>query len=142
MKKSIDPTTHAALDYGLAAIQVLGPEVLGLSARACAVSTVLGATYGATTAITDTELGVKPIISFQAHGALEVPFIAANIALPWLSGACRTLPAKLFFVGCSTMAIANFLMTDFTARKGRERQYGVEDVRGAAEEALAPLLRT
>ncbi len=142
MEKSIDPTTHAALDYGLSVMQVFGPELLGLGVRARAVSTLLGASYGATTAVTDTPIGVKPLISFPLHGAMEKPFIAAMLGVPWLTGACKGPKAKLFFLGCAAMAVANYLMTDFEAQGEGQATYGLEDVSEVGEEAFAPLLRT
>jgi hypothetical protein len=142
MDKQIDPTTHAALDYGLSALQVFGPELLKLGPRASLVSAALGASYGATTAVTDTPLALKPIISFPLHGRLEVPFIAAMLGVPWLTGACKRPKAKLFFLGCVGMALANYLMTDFDAREDNDATYGLEDVSSAADEALEPLLRT
>jgi hypothetical protein len=142
MDKPIDPTTHAALDYGLSAMQILGPDLLGLSARARVVSAALGASYGVTTAVTDTPLGIAPTISFRLHGALEVPFIAAMLGLPWITGACKGPTAKLFFLGCAGMALANFVMTDFESQQESADSYGIEDVSSMAQESLAPLLRT
>jgi len=141
MNKPIDPKTHAALDYGLAAMEVLGPELLGLSRRASAVSAILGTVYGATTAMTDTPLGLTPTISFPLHGAMEVPFVAATLGLPLLTGASKGIKAKMFFLGCAGMALANFLMTDFNTGESRA-SLGVADVSSVAEEALEPLMRT
>jgi len=46
MDKTIDPATHAALDYGLSAAQLLGPGLLGLGLRANAIGTLFGTIYG------------------------------------------------------------------------------------------------
>jgi hypothetical protein len=140
MDKPIDPTTHAALDYGLSAMQILGPDIIGLPSRASAVSKLLGAFYGATTAMTDTPLGIKPVISFPLHGAVEVPFVTAMLGLPWLTGACKGTKARLFFLSCAAMAVTNFMMTDFNAREETDETYGLEDVKAAASEAIRPLM--
>lgn len=146
MNKAIDPATHAALDYGLSAAQLLGPELLGLGLRANAIGTVLGALFGATTALTDTPLAVKPVIPFATHGALEVPLIAATAIVPWITGAIMRPTGKLFFLSCIGMAVANHAMTDFNiGRAERERSRDdlcMADVAEASEEALEPLLRT
>jgi|tagenome__1003787_1003787.scaffolds.fasta_scaffold20549605_2 hypothetical protein len=146
MDKTIDPATHAALDYGLSAAQLLGPGILGLGLRANAIGTLFGTYYGATTALTDTPLAVKPIIPFATHGALEVPTIAAMAIVPWLTGAMKRPTAKLFFLSCIGMALANYVMTDFNVSTELSNQdqdeLGLADVAESSEEALEPLLRT
>jgi hypothetical protein len=47
MNKPIDPKLHIAIDYGLSALQIVGPELLGLGRRANAVGTLFGVAYGA-----------------------------------------------------------------------------------------------
>src|SRR5215212_8785183 len=142
MNKNIDPATHAALDYGLAATQLLGPELLGLGMRANAIGALLGTVFGATTALTDTPLAVKPIIPFATHGALEVPLIATTAIVPWITGAMKRPTAKLFFLSCIGMALANWAMTDFNVGKNEAGDLGLADVTDASEEALEPLMRT
>jgi hypothetical protein len=141
MEKTIDPTTHIALDYGLAATQIIGPELLGLGVRANAVGTLFGLAYGATAALTDTPLAITRAIPFSTHGAMELPSIAAMAVVPWLTGASKRPMAKVFFLSCVGMALMNYLKTDFSAQPESE-DLGVADVSDAAEEALEPLLRT
>jgi len=146
MEKTIDPATHAALDYGLSAAQLLGPGLLRLGVRANVIGTLFGTYYGATTAMTDTPLAVKPVIPFATHGALEVPTIAAMALVPWITGAMKRPTAKLFFLSCIGMALANYAMTDFNAgtdeRMEDKDELGLADVTEASEEVLEPLLRT
>jgi hypothetical protein len=142
MEKTIDPTTHIALDYALSATQILGPDVLGLGIRARAVGTLFGITYGATAAMTDTPLAVKPVIPFATHGAMELPSIAAMAIVPLLTGASKRPTAKLFFLSCVGIALANYLMTDFNGSEDETEALGLADVSEAAEETLEPLLRT
>src|SRR4051812_41436211 len=97
MNKPIDPSTHAALDYGLSMMQVVGPKVLGLNAPAKAISSMFGALFGASIAITDTPLGVKRILPFNVHGAMDLPSIAAMAVVPWLAGAMDSARARTFF---------------------------------------------
>jgi len=142
MEKTIDPATHAALDYGLSAAQFLGPELLGLGVRANVIGTLFGALYGATTALTDTPLAVKPVIPFATHGRLELPSIAAMAVVPWITGAMKRPTAKLFFMSCIGMALANYAMTDFGDSGEQRDDLGLADVTEASPEVLEPLLRT
>jgi hypothetical protein len=146
MEKTIDPSTHAALDYGLSTAQLLGPGLLRLGFRANAVGTLLGTAYGATAALTDTPLAVTPIIPFGTHGAMEPAFIGAMAIVPWITGAMKRPTAKLFFLSCIGMALANYAMTDFSVdtqlSSEHEDDLGVADVSDASEEAVESLLRT
>jgi len=142
MEKTIDPATHAALDYGLSAAQFLGPELLGLGVRANVIGTLFGAVYGATTAMTDTPLAVKPVIPFATHGALELPTVAAMAIVPWITGAMNRPKAKLFFLSCIGMALANYAMTDFGVGGEESGDLSLADVKDASAEVLEPLLRT
>jgi hypothetical protein len=142
MEKTIDPATHAALDYSLSAAQFLGPELLGLGVRANVIGTLFGALYGATSALTDTPLAVKPVIPFATHGKLELPSIAAMAVVPWITGAMKRPTAKLFFMSCIGMALANYAMTDFGDSGEQTDDLGLADVTEASPEALEPLLRT
>jgi hypothetical protein len=142
MEKTIDPATHAALDYGLSAAQFLGPELLGLGVRANVIGTLFGAVYGATTALTDTPLAVKPVIPFATHGALELPSIAAMAIVPWITGAMKRPKAKLFFMSCIGMALANYAMTDFGIDNAEQEDLELADVTDTRAEVLEPLLRT
>jgi hypothetical protein len=144
MNKPIDPSTHAALDYGLSMMQIVGPKVLRLNAPARAISSMFGTIFGATTAITDTPLGVKRILPFNVHGAMELPSIAAMAAVPWLAGAMDSPRARAFFLGCIGMAVTNFMLTDFSANEQFTEQEDLRlaDVASAAPESLEPLLRT
>jgi hypothetical protein len=142
MDKTIDPATHAALDYGLSAAQLLGPGLLGLGLRANAIGSLFGTVYGATAALTDTPLAVKPVIPFATHGAMELPSIAAMAIVPWITGAMKRPTAKLFFLSCIGMALANYAMTDFNVGRDHTEDLSLADVTDASQEALEPLLRT
>src|SRR3954468_5716306 len=138
MNKPIDPKLHIAIDYGLSALQIVGPELLGLGRRANAVGTLFGVAYGATAAMTDTSLGISRVVSFEAHGLMEPASIAAMAVVPWLTGACKRPKAKLFFLSSVGLALVNYLMTDFN-RNGTEAETVMSDVSDAASEVLDPL---
>jgi hypothetical protein len=136
MNKPITPAMHAALDYSLAGMQVICPEILGLNRRATALSVAFGTAYGATAAITDTPLAVKPLIAFEVHGAAELPSIAAMVAVPWLSGAMEGRRERMFFLGCAGMALMNFFMTDFNRSSHGSMADRWEDAPREANEML------
>lgn len=110
--------------------------------RANVIGTLFGAVYSATTALTDTPLAVKPVIPFATHGTLELPSIAAMAIVPWITGAMKRPKAKLFFMSCIGMALANYAMTDFSVGREETDYLGLADVTDASAEVLEPLLRT
>jgi len=77
---------------------------------------------------------------------MELPSIAAMAIVPWITGAMKRPTAKLFFLSCIGMALANYAMTDFNiGQEGTtedKEDLTLTDVTDASEEALEPLLRT
>lgn len=113
--KPIGPTAHGAIDYGFVTLQTLAPRLFGLSGAARTLCYAFAATQGILNALTDTPLGLKRIVPLRVHGQLETPFVPSLLLLPWLTGALKQRPARLYFLSFFAVALTNYLLTDYNA---------------------------
>jgi hypothetical protein len=111
----IKATGHGLVDYGLTAVNTLGPQLLGLNARAKLVFGALGATQGAVNALTDTPVGVRPLLSLRTHGVLDLTALPAFVALPLLAGAVTDARSRALWLGGAAALATVYVFTDWTA---------------------------
>ncbi|WP_224998929.1 hypothetical protein [Cesiribacter sp. SM1] len=67
---------------------------------------------GALNVFTNQPLAIRPLVPFRVHGQLETPFVPA-LLLPWLTGALKQRNARRYFVSCFSIALANYLLTNY-----------------------------
>ncbi len=113
--KIISPTAHGAIDYGFVTLQALAPSLFGLKGSARTLCYTFAGAQGFINTFTDHPLGLKPLIPFKVHGDLETPFVPALLLLPWLTGALKQPNARAYFFSFFTIALANYLLTDYKA---------------------------
>lgn len=113
--KPIGPTAHGAIDYGFVTLQTLAPSLFGLQGAARVLCYTFAGTQGVLNALTDHPLGLKRVIPLRVHGELETPFVPALLVLPWLTGALKQRNARRYFLSFFSIAIANYLLTDYNA---------------------------
>lgn len=113
--KPLNPTTHLALDYGMAALLLTAPRLLGLGLRARMISYLFGTVVGGLTLGTRSRITPMNVVTPREHGKMESAALPTMLLLPWVTGAMKRPVAGAFFLGACGMALANYLMTDFDA---------------------------
>jgi hypothetical protein len=113
--KPIGSTAHGAIDYAFAATQALAPTLLGLEGSARTLCHAFAATQGILNALTDHPLGLRKLVPLRVHGQLETPFVPSLLLLPLLTGAMKHKNARRYFASFFTIALANYLLTDYDA---------------------------
>lgn len=121
--KPIGPTAHGAIDYGFVSLQTLAPSLFGLKGSARTLCYAFALTQGVINTFADHPLGLKREIPFRVHGQLETPFVPVLLLLPWFTGALKDSRARTYFFSFFTIALANYLLTDYKAyeKKGAAR---------------------
>lgn len=114
MPKMIDPKTHALIDYATAgAFFVMGAMFWKKNRRAALGAMFCGAATAATSLVTDYPGGVKRMISFETHGAIDAGMAGVTATMPNMLSFSESDEAKYF----RTMALAETVvagLTDFT----------------------------
>ena len=111
--KPIDARLHGLFDYAFGGVQLMAPTVLGLNLTAIKNYKLIGAGFSTVNALTDTPVGIKPVISLQAHKRIdEVSLISQSFLTlaPFIRNDKRALAFHLLFLGA---AITNYLLTDY-----------------------------
>lgn len=117
MRKPIDASTHVAADYVYTAAILAAPTILGLKGPARAICYGMGTMFAITNALTDNRLAPKRGISLKTHGKLEAPMVPALLVLPAVTGALKQPAARWFFGSYFVAALANYFLTDYSAKE-------------------------
>jgi len=113
MPKVISPTTHAVLDYVVAASFLLkGARLWKRHRRAAAASLICGAASVANALATDYPGGVFRKISFRSHGRNDSAIAGFTAAAPKLLGFAHDRESRFFNVEALTETVITGL-TDF-----------------------------
>jgi len=113
--KKINPTTHAMLDYGVAAtFFALGARYRGRNTAASALAFVSGGMVLGMSLFTDYPGGIWRRISFKTHGMLDAVQAAITGFGPVLLGFGDTADAKPFYAQ-ATSEVGVIAMTDWGA---------------------------
>ena len=117
MLQPIDPTRHGTTDYTVGTTLVtVFPRLAGIegteSARQIRIS---GATHIAYSTLTDYPLGIKRLIPFQAHLAIDAVGAVALAAVPFVTGQWRRGRSHwLPQVGLAAFELLSLAMSDPT----------------------------
>ena len=120
--KPINPTTHGYLDYGIGALLLASPWLLGfneLSYMATMTMVALGVIVLALSIITDYPLGLLKAVPFRIHGILETAGALGLVASPWLFGYTEASNATIFAVAIGLVYLAVIAMTNYVERYSR-----------------------
>ena len=117
----IGPRAHGAIDYGFFALQALAPRLFSLRGPAKTLAYAFAGSQGLLNALTDHPLALKRWVPFRVHGQIETPLLPALLVLPWATGAFRQRNARRFFGAFFTLALANYLLTDYRANEPKAR---------------------
>ena len=108
---------HSLIDYGFAAVNVVGPLALGLMGPARAIPLAFAATQGGLNALTDQPYAAKRVIPFKLHGKSEKYAVPALGAAVVATGAFKQSPP--FFAGVLTALGVVYTLTDWDAKPPR-----------------------
>ena len=111
----IKARAHGIMDYGFVGLMTTVPSLLGLSGRARAVAAGFGAVQGVVNALTDTRVGVKPVITLRTHGWLEAASGPAFVGVPYALGVLEDRRARAFFGGALAALVTAYTLTDWKA---------------------------
>jgi hypothetical protein len=113
MPKPISAKTHGFIDYAHAGF-FLSMAFLcrKKNPRAAAAAAVTGGFVLVQSLLTDYPLGVKKVLSFEAHGKMDAGFAAVSPLMPKLFGFSGTAAARVFeangFIEGSVVALTDF----------------------------------
>jgi hypothetical protein len=115
MTKPIKAKWHGIIDYAFAAIQLFLPAMRKLNKKVVRTYQKQSAGFLAVNAITDTPVGIKPIISLKTHQKIDAVALS-NLALLTASKMIRKdRKALAFHLIYFAVATTNFLLTDYNA---------------------------
>ena len=98
---------HGLVDYGVAALELVLPRVLGAGKSASRLLRLSGANAALLGALTKQELGIVKLVPMRAHLALDGAFAATFLAAPLLlRDESRRVRGALALLGLSGAAAA------------------------------------
>jgi hypothetical protein len=106
--KFISPKIHGALDYGVASVLVGAPLLLrfsDVSVAAAGISVVAGVGLFVYSLLTDYSAGLRAVIPFRVHLALDAIAATAFLAAPSLIGFAGAPRAFYLVIGTSVLAV-------------------------------------
>jgi hypothetical protein len=113
MNKPIDAKLHGILDYGFAAINLAGPALLKLPKQTQRIYAGLAGTLTSVNAITDTPVGLKPVLSFKNHQKADLSLLGGLALLSFVKPIRTHKPSLYFHLGVLAAAVTQYLLTDF-----------------------------
>jgi hypothetical protein len=90
--------SHGLLDYGIAVILFVGPWSVGFVGKQATICYALGAVHLILTIVTRFPLGVKKVIGFPIHGAIELIEAIMILAMPWIASFSAGVRSRNFFL--------------------------------------------
>lgn len=113
--KPLTPTTHAALDYTLGATLLTAPHLLRLTRGARAFFGAFGAVAIGVNALTDSPLGVRRVIPWRTHRAIDLASDPVFAVLPVVTGIAKDPRARALWLAASATLAAAVVLTDWEA---------------------------
>ena len=116
--KPITPNIHGMVDYAFSAIQMGVPRALNLNQKTTNTYCALGTGFLAINALTDTQVGIRPVISFRDHQKTDAAFLAGLSLLILYKPIRKNKKSLCFHLSFLAVAVCNYCLTDYKA--GRE----------------------
>ncbi|HYM59673.1 MAG TPA: hypothetical protein VEZ11_02135 [Thermoanaerobaculia bacterium] len=105
--------SHGILDYAIAVIFFVGPSSVGFVGKQAMICYALGAVHLILTALTRFPLGVKKVIGFPIHGAIELVAAIMVLAMPWIAGFSAGVRSRNFFLLIGLLLAIIWFVTDY-----------------------------
>ena len=113
LPEPIGPTAHGVVDYGFVSLLLTAPTVLGLNDTARRLGVLFAGLQGTVNALTDTPVGVKPLMSLRTHGWLELASGPLFLGLPVALGAVKEPKARTAWLVAFGMLAVTYVLTDW-----------------------------
>ena|SRR5690606_2964196 len=113
MKKPIDSTTHAIMDYSMSGIPLLLPALLGLNRKARRTYQAMGLAMLGLNTLTDTPVGLTKLISVKDHQKADAGMLAGLAAMTASKMVSKDRKGLAFHLGFITLVAAQYLLTDY-----------------------------
>lgn len=113
--KFLAPKPHGYIDYAAVLILFLAPTLFNFGGTPAVISYVIGAMQLIMSLLTAYPLGAARVISFPAHGGVELATAIFLVVSPWLFGFSNIESARNFFVIGGITLGAVYLVTDYKA---------------------------
>lgn len=113
--KPIIPRMHGVLDYSTVLACATVPRLVGVHRNARLLFDSLAAGYSALSMATRYPLGVRPVISFRAHGATEIAIGALLPAAPILLGFAHDRKARNLCLALTGITAVVAALTDWNS---------------------------
>jgi hypothetical protein len=117
MNKPIKPALHGIMDYLFSGVQLLVPSLLKLNKKAVKTYAAMGTGFLATNALTDTPVGIKPVISLQTHRQIDAVALASLAMLSVAKPIRKDKKALTFHLFYLAAAITNYVLTDYNTEE-------------------------
>jgi hypothetical protein len=112
----IDARVHGLLDLAFVLIFLLAPLVYGLGGSPAAISYALAAVHLVLTLLTRYPMGLRKVISFVAHGIVELLVGVFLVILPTIVGYAPGSPARRFYTLIGAVILVIWILTDYRTR--------------------------
>ena len=115
MRKPVTPALHGMIDYVFSGVLLAGPALIGINKKAVKTYAAAGAAFLAGNALTDTPVGLQPVLSFRYHQKTDAAFLVGLSLLTLARFIHNDKKARLFHVGFLATAVAHYILTDYKA---------------------------
>lgn len=109
----LPPFAHGILDYITVFYFILAPSMFTLTPTVATISYLLAAIHLMLTLFTGFPLGIKKVIPFRVHGAVELTAAILLMVLPAFMGEDVTFYDSLFFILTGTAVLLLWLVTRY-----------------------------
>jgi hypothetical protein len=116
MKKPIDSTTHGIIDYALAGAQLFLPALLHLHPKAVKTYQVVGLGMLGLNALTNTSVGLKPVVALKDHQKADTGLSIALGAMTASKMVHKNRRALAFHLIFSSIVAINYFLTDYNEK--------------------------
>lgn len=116
-KKPINAKEHGIIDYAFSASQLILPQQLGLNKKAVKTYQTLGLGFLAVNCLTDTPVGIKPLLTFREHKLADAGFLTGLTLLTFYRPIRKKKKTLTFHLGFLAIAAAHYMLTDYKSRQ-------------------------
>lgn len=115
--RPIKAKQHGMIDYAFGALLMTAPLVLGINRHAKKSYREMAVSFLGLNAVTDTPVGLVPIISLQDHKKFDTSFLSAMSMMTFSKPVRKDKKALRLHLGFLSLAFLNYIMTDYNASR-------------------------